>query len=257
MRRGLHNGEFALHFQPIFDLKAARIGGFEALLRWNHPTRGSVSPVEFIPVAEETGLIIALGEWVIHEACRQATGWPDHVRVAVNVSPIQFRNAGFKAIVLQALTHSGLTPQRLEVEITESVFLDGEGPVVTLLHSLRAMGIRIALDDFGTGYSSLSYLRSFPFDKLKIDRSFVISVAQDPSAAAIVRAILDLAAALNMDTTAEGVEDEDQLARLHGQGCGSIQGYLFSRPVPAGNVTGLLAADLSEAGSRADHARAA
>ena len=257
LRRGLHNGEFALHFQPIFDLKAARIGGFEALLRWNHPTRGSVSPVEFIPVAEETGLIIALGEWVIHEACRQATGWPDHVRVAVNVSPIQFRNAGFKAIVLQALTHSGLTPQRLEVEITESVFLDGEGPVVTLLHSLRAMGIRIALDDFGTGYSSLSYLRSFPFDKLKIDRSFVISVAQDPSAAAIVRAILDLAAALNMDTTAEGVEDEDQLARLHGQGCGSIQGYLFSRPVPAGNVTGLLAADLSEAGSRADHARAA
>ena len=257
LRQGLHNGEFALHFQPIFDLKAARIGGFEALLRWNHPTRGPVSPVEFIPVAEETGLIIGLGEWVIHEACRQAIGWPEHVRVAVNVSPIQFRNAGFKAIVLQALTRSGLAPQRLEIEITESVFLDGEGPVVALLHSLRAMGIRIALDDFGTGYSSLSYLSSFPFDKLKIDRSFVINVAQDRSAAAIVRAILDLAAALDMDTTAEGVEDEDQLARLHGQGCGSIQGYLFSRPVAAADVDRLLAADLTGADSRADHARAA
>ncbi len=257
LRRGLHDGEFALHFQPIFDLKAQRIGGFEALLRWHHPTRGFVSPVEFIPVAEETGLIIGLGEWVIHEACRQAVNWPDHVRVAVNVSAIQFRNDGLKAIVLQALTRSGLAPQRLEIEITESVFLDGEGPVVSLLHSLRAMGIRIALDDFGTGYSSLSYLRSFPFDKLKIDRSFVIAVAQDPSAAAIVRAILDLAAALGMDTTAEGVEDEDQLARLRGQGCGSIQGYLFSRPVAATGIAGLLAANLTGVQSRADNARAA
>jgi EAL domain-containing protein (putative c-di-GMP-specific phosphodiesterase class I) len=208
-----------------------RIGGFEALLRWHHPTRGFVSPVEFIPVAEDTGLIIAIGEWVMHEACRIAAHWPPHVRIAVNVSTLQFRHSGFQAIVLQALARSGLEPRRLEIEITESVFLEGEGPVLSLLHSLRAMGVRIALDDFGTGYSSLSYLRSFPFDKIKIDRSFVSPVASDTGAAAIVCAIVDLARVLKMETTAEGVEDEEQLARLRHQGCSSIQGYLFSRPL--------------------------
>jgi diguanylate cyclase (GGDEF)-like protein len=247
LRCAIATGQFVLYYQPIVDLGTDRIGGFEALLRWNHPTRGLVSPVEFIPVAEETGLIVAIGEWVMHEACRFAADWPEHVRIAVNVSPIQFRHTGFASVIAQALARSGLAPKRLEVEITESVFLDGEGPVVTLLHSLRALGIRVALDDFGTGYSSLSYLRSFPFDKIKIDRSFVINVASDPSAAAIVRAIVDLAAALRMDTTAEGVEDVDQLARLRQQGCGSIQGYLFSRPVQGDLVAGLLGRELARA----------
>ncbi len=233
LRAALASGQFRLNFQPIVDLKNDRIGCFEALLRWHHPTRGLVPPVEFIPVAEETGLIIAIGEWVMHEACRQAALWPDDVRIAVNVSPLQFRNSGFSAIIIQALARSGIAPGRLEVEITESVFLEGETSTVALLHKLRAMGVRIALDDFGTGYSSLSYLRSFPFDKIKIDRSFVTSVASDASAAAIVRAILDLASALDMDTTAEGVEDNDQLDKLRGQGCKSIQGYLYSRPVEA------------------------
>ncbi|MDP1028160.1 EAL domain-containing protein [Sphingomonas sp. KR1UV-12] len=241
LREAVAQGQFTLAFQPIFDLKADRIGGFEALLRWQHPTRGWLSPTEFIPVAEETGLIVPIGEWVMREACRTAIRWPEHVRIAVNVSALQFRSPGFQSVVLQALAASGLEPRRLEVEITESVFLDGEGPVVALLHRLRAMGVRIALDDFGTGYSSLSYLRSFPFDKIKIDRSFVIPVAEDKSAAAIVQAIIDLAAALKTDTTAEGVETEEQLAALRAQGCGTIQGYLFSRPVDAGAATTMLA----------------
>ncbi|WP_277970743.1 putative bifunctional diguanylate cyclase/phosphodiesterase [Sphingomonas echinoides] len=247
LRDALHTGQFRLNFQPIFDLKADRIGGFEALLRWEHPERGAVAPIDFIPVAEESGLIVAIGEWVMLEACRQAVNWPAHVRVAVNVSPLQFRSTGFANIVFQALSNSGLAPERLEVEITESVFLEGEGTVVTLLHRLRAMGVRIALDDFGTGYSSLSYLRSFPFDKIKIDKSFVDTVARDAGSAAIVRAILDLADALHMDTTAEGVEDRDQLAKLRGQGCGSIQGYLFSRPIEAGMVAGMIAERMTAA----------
>ena len=240
LRIAMKAGQFKLEFQPIYDLKAERIGAFEALLRWHHPERGLIPPTEFIPVAEDSGMIVAIGEWVMREACRVAIDWPEHVRVAVNVSPLQFRNSGFKSVVLQALAYSHLAPQRLEVEITETIFLDGEENVVSVLHQLREMGVRVALDDFGTGYSSLSYLRSFPFDKIKIDKSFVDSVASDPSAAAIVRAIVDLAAALDMETTAEGVEDESQLARLRGQGCGSIQGYLFSRPVGGDQIATLL-----------------
>ena len=247
LREALHSGQFRLNFQPIFDLKRDRIGGFEALLRWEHPIRGNVPPIDFIPVAEDTGLIIAIGDWVMQEACRQATEWPDHVRVAVNVSPLQFRNSGFQNVIFQALSRSGLAPNRLEVEITESVFLEGETTVVNLLHQLRAMGVRVALDDFGTGYSSLSYLRSFPFDKIKIDKSFVNLVAQDDSSAAIVRAIVDLATALHMETTAEGVEDRDQLAQLRGQGCSSIQGYLFSRPVESDAVMAMIAGPMSAA----------
>lgn len=231
LRIAIRTGTLELAFQPIVGSGDETVRGFEALLRWNHPALGSVSPVEFIPVAEETGLIVPLGEWVLHEATRVASTWPSHIRIAVNVSPLQFRAAGFQAIVLQALARSGLAPERLEIEITESVFVDGEEAVVNILHALRAIGVRIALDDFGTGYSSLSYLRSFPFDKLKIDRSFVMSIAQDTSAAAIVKAILDLAKALSMETTAEGVESEDQLAELQSRGCNTIQGYLFSRPV--------------------------
>ncbi|WP_298090287.1 EAL domain-containing protein [uncultured Sphingomonas sp.] len=242
LRVALKTGQFALHFQPIVRTDTGRVRGMEALVRWFHPVQGLVPPVDFIPVAEETGLIVALGEWVMHEACRIAAGWPQDVRVAVNVSPLQFRAPGFQSIVMQALARSGLAPNRLEIEITESVFLDGETTVIKLLHGLRALGIRIALDDFGTGYSSLSYLRSFPFDKIKIDRSFVINVADDRSAAAIVRAIVDLASALNMETTAEGVEDAQQFDRLRDQGCDTIQGYLFSRPVPSDQVLDLIAA---------------
>jgi diguanylate cyclase (GGDEF)-like protein len=247
LREALLTGQFRLNYQPIFDLAKDRIGCFESLLRWEHPTRGNVSPSEFIPVAEETGLIVAIGEWVMHEACRQAADWPAHVRVAVNVSPLQFRNSGFSNIIFQALTRSGLPANRLEIEITESVFLEGEGGVLQVLHQLRGMGVRIALDDFGTGYSSLSYLRSFPFDKIKIDKSFVDRVAQDESSAAIVLAIVDLARALKMETTAEGVEDRDQLDQLRGQGCSSIQGYWFSRPVEGGAVLGLIAEPMSAA----------
>ncbi len=247
LREALRLGQFRLNFQPIIDLRNDRIGGFEALLRWRHPIRGEVGPSEFVPVAEDTGMIVAIGERVMHEACRHAAGWPDHVRIAVNVSPLQFHHAGFQAVVLQALARSGLAPDRLEIEITESVFLDGETSVLAILHRLREMGIRIALDDFGTGYSSLSYLRSFPFDKIKIDRSFVTGVAHDDSSAAIVRAIVDLASALHMDTTAEGVEDDAQLACLKRQGCRNIQGYLFSRAVESDGVAPLLAGALRRA----------
>jgi len=247
LREALQTGQFRLNFQPIFDLKNNRITGFESLLRWEHPIRGDIQPGDFIPVAEDLGLIGGIGEWVLHEACRQAVGWPDHVRVAVNVSPLQFRSTGFANVIFQALSRSGLAPGRLEVEITESVFLEGEASVVTLLHQLRSMGVRIALDDFGTGYSSLSYLRSFPFDKIKIDKSFVNSVALDASSAAIVHAIVDLAATLHMETTAEGVEDNDQLTCLRAQGCTSIQGFIFSAAVEGDQVPGLLGKQMTVA----------
>jgi len=240
LRHALANGELELHYQPLFHLAADRVGGFEALLRWKHPIRGYISPCEFIPIAEETGLIVQIGAWVLQEACRQAARWPDHVRIAVNVSSIQFQRPGLSPIVLQALQNSGLRPDRLEIEITESIFLEHSDSTLHLLHTLRGLGVRIALDDFGTGYSSLSYLQSFPFDKIKIDRSFVIALQTRAGAAAIVKAIIDLAQALGMETTAEGVEEESQLAILHNQGATSIQGFLFSRPVPADEATQLL-----------------
>ena len=240
LRVAIRTGQLELHFQPIVRCENGVIRGFEALLRWPHPERGLIPPVEFIPVAEETGLIVPLGEWVMHEACRVAATWPEHIRVAVNVSPLQFRSQGFQAVVLQALAQSGLSPERLEVEITESVFLDGENGVLQILHMLRGLGVRVALDDFGTGYSSLSYLRSFPFDKIKIDRSFVTNIAEDASAAAIVKAIVDLAAALSMETTAEGVEDAEQYAELQAQGCNTLQGYLFSRPLTVSAASDLV-----------------
>ena len=240
LRHALGKGELELHYQPLFYLAADRVGGFEALLRWNHPTRGAISPAEFIPIAEETGLIVQIGSWVMQEACRQAAQWPEHVRVAVNVSSIQFQRPGLSHVVLQALQNSGLKPDRLEIEITESIFLERSDTTLQLLHTLRGLGVRVALDDFGTGYSSLSYLQSFPFDKIKIDRSFVIALETRPGAAAIVKAIIDLAGALGMETTAEGVEEAGQLAILRKQGATSIQGFLFSRPLPAAEATRLL-----------------
>jgi len=241
LRAALRRGEFELYFQPLFDLARNRIGSFEALLRWNHPTRGQISPLEFIPVAEETGLIVDIGAWAIREACVHAVRWPGHVRVAVNVSPVQFRKPGLSEVVLQALATTGLEPARLELEITESIFLEGSDATLGLLHSLRSLGVRIALDDFGTGYSSLSYLQSFPFDKIKIDRSFIQNLLTRPGATAIVRAITDLAQALGMETTAEGVEESEQLAELRHHGCSSVQGYLFSRPIDSIAVDALLA----------------
>ena len=244
LRQALGNGELELHYQPLVNLAADRVCGFEALLRWNHPTRGQVSPAEFIPIAEETGLIVQIGTWVIQEACRQATLWPDDIRVAVNVSSIQFQRPGLSHVVLQSLQNSGLRPDRLEIEITESIFLERSDSTLALLHTLRGLGVRIALDDFGTGYSSLSYLQSFPFDKIKIDRSFVIALQSRPGAAAIVKAIIDLADALGMTTTAEGVEESGQLAILRRQGATSIQGFLFSRPLPVVQATRLLKSKL-------------
>jgi diguanylate cyclase (GGDEF)-like protein len=242
LRRAIAEGEFELHFQPLFDLDSNRIGSFEALLRWNHPTRGQVSPAEFIPVAEETDLIVPIGNWVVQEACRHARSWPEDVRVAVNVSSVQFRRPGLQNVILQALAASGLEPCRLEVEITESIFLESLDSTLAVLHALRSLGVRIALDDFGTGYSSLSYLQSFPFDKIKIDRSFIEQLLTRPGASAIVRAITDLARALGMETTAEGVEESDQLAELRRHGCSSVQGYLFSRPVDADAARALVTA---------------
>jgi diguanylate cyclase (GGDEF)-like protein len=240
LRLALERSEFELVYQPLFDLENNTIGSFEALIRWNHPTRGVISPTEFIPVAEDTGLIVPIGAWTIREACRRAVTWPGGLRLAVNVSPVQFHRGGLQDTILQALAGSGLPPARLEIEITESIFLDGGESTLKLLHSLRSLGVRIALDDFGTGYSSLSYLQSFPFDKLKIDRSFIQNLLTRPGASAIVRAITELANALGMETTAEGVEESAQLTELRSHGCSSVQGFLFSEPISAAAVDLLL-----------------
>src|SRR5438874_2694921 len=236
LRLAIERGEFELHYQPLFDLEQNRICSFEALIRWNHPTRGQISPADFIPVAEDTGLIVPIGAWVVREACAQAAHWPEHIRVAVNVSPVQFHRGSLNETILRALADSGLAPARLEVEITESIFLEGSDATLRLLHSLRLLGVRVALDDFGTGYSSLSYLQSFPFDKLKIDRSFIQNLLTRDGASAIVRAITELAHALNIETTAEGVEETAQLMELRAHGCSSVQGFLFAEPMTASDV---------------------
>jgi diguanylate cyclase (GGDEF)-like protein len=241
LRSALENGEFELHYQPLFDLEQNRICSFEALLRWNHPKLGRIQPADFIPVAEDTGLIVPIGAWVVREACQQAARWPEHIRVAVNVSTVQFHRGSLQEIILRALADSGLEPNRLEIEITESIFLEGSEPTLRLLHSLRALGVRIALDDFGTGYSSLSYLQSFPFDKLKIDRSFIQNLLTRDGASAIVRAITELAHALNIETTAEGVEETAQLMELRAHGCSSVQGFLFAEPMTTADLARLFA----------------
>jgi len=236
LRLALERGEFELYYQPLFDLDQNRICSFEALIRWNHPERGLVSPLDFVPIAEDTGLIVPIGAWVIREACAQAASWPEDVRIAVNVSPVQFRRGALNETIVQSLAASGLKPHRFEVEITESIFLEGSDTTLKLLHGLRSLGVRIALDDFGTGYSSLSYLQSFPFDKLKIDRSFIHNLLTRDGASAIVRAITELAHALNIETTAEGVEETAQLMELRAHGCSSVQGFLFSEPMTVTDV---------------------
>ena len=236
LRRAVVNGEFELFYQPQVDARTEAITGCEALLRWHHPTRGLVPPNEFIPVAEETGVIIPLGAWVIQQACRDAATWPKTISVAVNLSSAQFRGLTLVQTVVSALDASGLSPLRLELEITESALLaDSESTIATLNH-LRALGVRIAMDDFGTGYSSLSYLRAFPFDKIKIDRSFIKDLGEKGDCSAIVKAVAGLGAALGMTTTAEGVETIEQLRQIRDQGCTEVQGYYFGRPCPAGEL---------------------
>ena len=240
LRRAFANGEFELHYQPLVDIASDQISGFEALLRWKHPDKGMISPAEFIPVAEDIGLIVALGEWVLREACTEAAKWPAGVKVAVNLSPVQFRSRNLVQAVISALAHSGLSPLRLELEITETVFLAETEANLTILHQLRELGVSISMDDFGTGYSSLSYLRSFPFDKIKIDRSFIKDLAERSDCVAIVRAISSLGRSLNITTTAEGVETMGQLDWLRAEGCDQVQGFLFSAARPAAEVEQLL-----------------
>jgi diguanylate cyclase (GGDEF)-like protein len=241
LRAALSRDEFEAYYQPIRDVASDRVVAFEALLRWNHPQRGLISPASFIPLAEETGLIVQLGERVLRSACAEAATWPDDVGVAVNLSPVQFRGENLVASVTEALAASGLAARRLELEITESVLLQNSEATLTTLHRLRAMGVRISLDDFGTGYSSLSYLRSFPFDKIKIDRSFVSELATREDSVAIIRAVTGLGRSLGIVTTAEGVENDAQLELLRREGCTQAQGYLFSKPRPACEVALMLA----------------
>jgi len=212
--------------------------GFEALLRWNHPTRGIVPPNEFIWLAEEVGLIVPMGQWVLEQACRDAATWPSHICIAVNVSPVQFRERTFAEQVVAALAASGLEAHRLEIEITERVLIADTSMTLAILQRLHEIGVRIAMDDFGTGYSSLGYLRQFHFDRIKIDRSFVADLGEgDQESLAIVRAVASLSSNLNIATTAEGVESEQQFERLRAEGCDTVQGFLLGMPVPAEDVT--------------------
>ncbi|HEY3790710.1 MAG TPA: EAL domain-containing protein [Bradyrhizobium sp.] len=236
LRRALAAGEFELYYQPVVDLASNEIMGFEALIRWNHPKHGVVAPAAFIPLAEEIGFIIPIGEWVIRQACATAARWPGDLRVAVNISAAQFRNSGLLQVIVSALAASGLAPTRLEIEITETVLLQNRETTLAVLHKLRALGIRIAMDDFGTGYSSLTYLQSFPFDKIKIDRSFVKDIDRNTGSLNIVRAVAALANGMGMTATAEGVETHQQLERIVAAGCSEMQGYLFSQPLPAAEI---------------------
>ena len=241
LRAALGNGELEVFYQPVLDFASNSITGFEALLRWKHPMRGMISPVEFIPVAEDTGLIVPIGEWVLQQACAEAAKWPAPIRVAVNLSAVQFKNRNLVGTVMSALAAAGLPPNRLELEITESVLLLESEAIKSVMHKLRELGVRIALDDFGTGYSSLSYLRSFPFDNIKIDRSFVRDLSTKADCTAIVHAITQLARSLKMTTTAEGVETKEHFDLLRAKGCTEMQGFLISAPQPAENIPALLA----------------
>jgi diguanylate cyclase (GGDEF)-like protein/PAS domain S-box-containing protein len=236
LRKALLAGEFELYYQPVVNLASNEISGFEALIRWNHPQQGLVSPGTFIPLAEEIGFIVPLGEWVIREACATAARWPGDARVAINISAVQFRNPGLLQVIVGALATSGLDPTRLEIEITETVLLQNKETTLAVLHQLRALGVRIALDDFGTGYSSLTYLQCFPFDKIKIDRSFVKDITENTGSLNIVRAVAALASGMGMTATAEGVETREQLDSITSEGCTEMQGFLFSRPLPAREI---------------------
>jgi diguanylate cyclase (GGDEF)-like protein/PAS domain S-box-containing protein len=241
MRKAIAAGEFELYYQPLINLEQNSISGFEALLRWNHPTRGIVSPGTFISLAEETGLIIPLGEWVLRQACAEAAKWPDDIKVAINLSPVQFRSKNLVGAVMSAVANAGILSSRVELEITEAILLQNNDATLATLHQLRSLGVGISMDDFGTGYSSLSYLRSFPFDKIKIDQSFVRGLDKNSDAIAIIHAVSGLGIGLGMTTTVEGVETKEQLDLVRAEGCTEVQGYLFSKPQPAAEVPRLLA----------------
>jgi diguanylate cyclase (GGDEF)-like protein len=254
MRQALPAGQFELHYQPVLNLARNEIVGVEALVRWHHPERGMISPAEFIPLAEEIGFIVPLGEWVIRQACATAANWPDDMKVAVNLSPAQFRGPGLVQVVVSALAASGLAAQRLELEITESILLQDSEATLATLHQLRELGVHIAMDDFGTGYSSLSYLQSFPFDKIKIDRSFVKNITSASGSLNIVRAVAAMAKGLGMKTTAEGVETQEQLETVKAEGCTEIQGYVLSRPLPAHEIEKLFSSTRTDRKHAAEHA---
>jgi diguanylate cyclase (GGDEF)-like protein len=242
LRNALVNGEFAVYYQPLVNLERNEICGFEALLRWFHPERGTIPPADFIPLAEETGLIVPIGEWVLRQACNEAASWPDHLKIAVNLSPAQFKCRNLVEVIVGAVANAGIAAQRLELEITESVMLQDADAAFDMLTQLHALGVRIALDDFGTGYSSLSNLRKFPFDKIKIDRSFVSDLSgANVDALAVVRSVARLGVSLGMSTTAEGVETKEQLDHVRAEGCTEMQGYYICRPSPAHEITRLLA----------------
>ena len=240
LRQALAAGQFELYYQPLVNLQTDEIAGCEALMRWHHPERGMVSPAEFIPIAEDLGLIKQLGEWALRTACAEAAKWPNDIKVAVNLSPAQLGGENLVQAVVNALATAGLPAHRLELEITETVQMRNTFASLTTLHQLRKLGVRIALDDFGTGYSSLSYLRCFPFDKIKIDRSFVSNLVEEDNSRAIVQAVVNLARDLNMTTTAEGIETEQQMRSVKDLGCCQMQGYFFSRPKPAAEIARML-----------------
>ena len=240
LRSALLHGEFTLAYQPLVNLRSKQVTSFEALLRWEHRSRGAISPSEFIPVAEDIGLIVQLGEWVLRQACQEAMGWPNEIKVAVNLSPVQFMRGNLVASVVSALASTGLPASRLELEITESVLLEKTDRNLDTLNQLRELGVLISMDDFGTGYSSLGYLRRFNFDKIKIDQSFVRDLSIDAESRAIVHAIAGLGTSFGIATTAEGVETEDQLRQLNLEGCTEVQGRVYSMPVPAHEVHRLL-----------------
>ncbi|MBV9561366.1 MAG: EAL domain-containing protein, partial [Bradyrhizobium sp.] len=241
LRQAIASQALEVHYQPCISLEDGRITGCEALVRWRHPDRGMVSPAEFIPIAEETSLINELGEWVLATACAEAATWPEGIRLAVNVSPVQFRSGTLALKIASTLAASGLSAGRLELEITEAVLIRDDETALSILHQLRGLGVRIALDDFGTGYSSLSYLHRFPFDKIKIDRSFVNDIVRPEGTSSIVQAVIGLAAARRMTTTAEGVETDAQRQLLAALGCSEMQGYLFSAAKPAEKLKELFA----------------
>jgi EAL domain-containing protein (putative c-di-GMP-specific phosphodiesterase class I) len=241
LRSALKNGELALAYQPIIASDTQKIEAFEALLRWTHPALGEVPPEKFVPIAEEAGLITAIGEWVIRSACAEAVKWPDNIRLSINLSPLQFTNPNLTTVILSSLSKNGLSPTRLEVEITEGVFLAENAHTMATLHQLEAIGVRIALDDFGTGYSSLGYLRKANFSKIKIDRSFVRGAAQNSDeSVAIIRAVVALAGSLGMETTAEGAETEAEYESVRSLGCGQVQGFFFSHPMSAAQALALV-----------------
>jgi len=243
LRAAIGTAQFELHYQPQFEVASDRCCGFEALLRWTHPTRGPIPPAHFVPLAEETGAILPLGEWVLREACREAAAWELPLGIAVNISIAQFRQADLCDVVRRALAETGLRPDRLELEVTESLFLKSSARSQEVLGDLRALGVRVSMDDFGTGYSSLATLQAFPFDKIKIDRSFVGQVGVTNKGSAIVRAIISLGESLGVPVIAEGIETEEQLAFLRRHRCAEMQGYLRGKPRPIAEYRPLLAAE--------------